>query len=72
MCHSSEPVWDGIAIAPRGVKLDNPADISRYADEIYLQAVLTRAMPPNNVTEMPDSERRVLRDWLAPREQDRK
>ncbi len=67
MCHASEPVWDGVATAPKGVRLETPADIKRHAEEIYLQAVLTRAMPPNNVTEMPDSERRTLRDWLAPR-----
>jgi uncharacterized membrane protein len=67
MCHANEPVWDGIAIAPKGVKLETPAEISRNAEEIYLQAVLTRAMPPNNITEMPDSERRVLRDWLVTR-----
>lgn len=67
MCHASEPVWDGIVTAPKGVRLDTPRDIARNAEEIYMQAVLTRAMPPNNITEMPDSERRVLRDWLAPR-----
>ncbi len=67
MCHANEPVWDGIAIAPKGVKLETPADISRNAEEIYLQAVLTRAMPPNNITEITDGERRVLRDWLASR-----
>ena len=67
MCHASEPVWDGIVTAPKGVRLDTPADIARHGEEIYMQAVLTRAMPPNNITEMPDSERRVLRDWLRSR-----
>ncbi len=67
MCHASEPVWDGIVTAPKGVRLDTTADIARHGEEIYMQAVLTRAMPPNNITEMPDSERRVLRDWLRSR-----
>ena len=56
-----------LLVAPLTPALETAADISRNADEIYLQAVLTRAMPPNNITEMPDSERRMLRDWLAAR-----
>jgi uncharacterized membrane protein len=64
MCHAAEPVWDGITTAPKGVHLDTPAQIQRNKSEIYMQAVLTRAMPPNNLTEITDQERRVLRDWL--------
>ena len=67
MCHAAEPVWDGIPSAPKGVRLDAPDTITRNQEEIYMQAVLTRAMPPNNVTEMQDSERKVLRDWVAQR-----
>ena len=67
MCHAAEPVWDGIAVPPKGVRLDTPAEIARNAEEIYMQAVLTRAMPPANVTEITDGERRILRDWIAPR-----
>ncbi len=67
MCHADEPVWEGIPAAPKGVKLETPSEIARHAEEIYMQAVLTRAMPPNNITEMPDSERRILRDWIAAR-----
>jgi uncharacterized membrane protein len=67
MCHAAEPVWDGIPVAPKGVRLDAPESITRNKEEIYMQAVLTRAMPPNNVTDMPDSERRVLQDWITRR-----
>ena len=67
MCHANEPVWDGIAAAPKGIKLDTPADMARHAREIYMQAVLTRAMPPNNITEISDGERRALRDWIEAR-----
>jgi uncharacterized membrane protein len=67
MCHAAEPVWDGIPVAPKGVRLDAPDVITRNKEEIYLQAVLTRAMPPNNITEVPDAERRVLRDWITGR-----
>jgi uncharacterized membrane protein len=65
MCHAPEPVWDGIGIAPRGVMLDTPERIAAQAPSIRMQAVLTHAMPPNNLTEMTDAERRVLGHWLA-------
>ena len=63
MCHASLPVWDGVAIAPKGVKLDTPELIQRWRGEVRIQAALTRAMPPNNLTEMTDEERAVLRAW---------
>src|SRR4051812_16415504 len=31
MCHATEPVWDGIVTAPRGVVLDQTDHIRRYA-----------------------------------------
>ena len=65
MCHAPEPVWDGIGIAPKGVMLDTPARIAAQASAIRMQAVLTHAMPPNNLTGMTDAERRVLAHWLA-------
>jgi uncharacterized membrane protein len=68
MCHAAEPVWDGIATAPRGVRLDTPEEIAKHADAIRLQAVLTHAMPPNNLTEMTLDERRAVATWLASRD----
>jgi uncharacterized membrane protein len=68
MCHAAEPVWDGIATAPRGVRLDTPEEIAKHADAIWLQAVLTHAMPPNNLTEMTLDERRAVATWLASRD----
>ena len=32
MCHAAEPVWEGIAIAPKGVRLDTPEEIARHAE----------------------------------------
>ena len=52
MCHTPEPAWPGVHRAPKGVVLDNEADIANYAREIYLQAGRSHAMPPGNVTEM--------------------
>ncbi|MCB1540693.1 MAG: urate hydroxylase PuuD [Rhodoblastus sp.] len=65
MCHAAEPVWTGLASPPKGVLLDTPANIARNADLVRLQAVLTHAMPPNNITEMTSEERVVLANWLA-------
>jgi uncharacterized membrane protein len=65
VCHAPEPVWDGIGIAPKGVTLDTPERIAAQAPSIRMQAALTHAMPPNNLTEMTDAERRVLAHWLA-------
>jgi uncharacterized membrane protein len=68
MCHAAEPVWAGVAVAPKGVRLDTPEDIARHADAIRIQAVLTHAMPPNNLTEMTLDERRAVAVWLAGRD----
>lgn len=65
MCHAAEPVWAGIAIAPVGVRLDTEDHIARQAAAIRLHAVLTRSMPPNNITGLEPEERRVLADWLS-------
>ena len=67
MCHAAEPQWEGIGTAPKGVRLDSEAEILRQADAIRVQAVLTHAMPPNNVTEITAVERHGLAVWLAAR-----
>lgn len=64
MCHTREPVWDGISIAPKGVVLDSPAAVGAHADQIFLASVWTHAMPPSNVTEMTLDERRQLARWI--------
>jgi uncharacterized membrane protein len=65
MCHAREPVWGNMVVAPKGILLETPDQILRAAKEIRVQAVLTRAMPPNNITEMTAEERHSLAVWLA-------
>jgi uncharacterized membrane protein len=65
MCHAPEPVWEEIGEAPKGVLLDTPEHIAAFAPAIRMQAVLTHAMPPNNLTEMTTEERSALAHWLA-------
>ena len=65
MCHAAEPVWDGIAAAPKGVLLDTDEQIRLHAPLIEIVAVRSNFMPPGNITEMTGDERLVLASWLA-------
>ncbi len=65
MCHAEQPLWPGMASPPKGVVLETQAQIRLRAKEIGLQVVHTRAMPPGNITEIPDQERRQLAVWIA-------
>ncbi|WIV50492.1 urate hydroxylase PuuD [Marivivens sp. LCG002] len=63
MCHAREPVWDGIHRAPKGVLLETPSDIARNAQAIYVQAGITHAMPPANITMVEAEHRAALIRW---------
>jgi uncharacterized membrane protein len=65
MCHAAEPLWAGFAVPPKGVRLDTPEMIRKHAGEIRLQATLTHAMPPGNITELSEEERQILAAWIA-------
>jgi len=63
MCHTAEPVWEGIHEAPKNVILDNDVAIANRARDVAMQAGYSHAMPPGNVTEMTDEERALLVEW---------
>ena len=63
MCHSQEPFFDGILWAPKGVLLENEAQIAALAKQIFLQAGITHAMPPANASFMEEAERKKITDW---------
>ncbi len=63
MCHAREPFWDGIRWAPKGVVLETEADIALNAREVFLQAGVSHAMPPANVTWMEADERAKIAEW---------
>jgi len=63
MCHAREPTWEGIRWPPKGVVLENPGDIARHADAIFLQAGVSRAMPPPGAFEMDPEHRSTLVSW---------
>jgi uncharacterized membrane protein len=62
-CHSQQPTK--VAAAPKGIKLDTPAEIKAQAAGIEQQAVQTHAMPLGNVTGMTQGERDLLGRWIA-------
>jgi uncharacterized membrane protein len=62
-CHAEKPAFPGLAEAPKGVKLDTPERIRTQAVQVHAQAVLSRAMPPGNLTAITDEERRLLDRW---------
>jgi len=65
MCHAAEPLYEGIVIAPRGVLLDTAEAIAKNRSLIVMQAALSHAMPPNNITELSAEDRAVLKAWGA-------
>ena len=63
MCHAAEPGWEGLHWAPKGVHLETPAQVAQQARAIYLQAGLTHAMPPANLSYMEEAERAAIVAW---------
>ena len=65
MCHAREPVWEGIRWAPKGVVLETPADVARHAEQILVQAGISRAMPPPNaISSMTATQRAQITRWV--------
>jgi uncharacterized membrane protein len=64
MCHAREPVWGNMQWAPKGIYLETPGDVARHADQIYLQAGVSHAMPPPNAVQMDEEARRNIVAWV--------
>jgi len=62
-CHAEKPSFQGLPEAPKGVKLDTPGRVRAQALQIHRQTVLSRAMPPGNLTGMTEEERSLLDRW---------
>ncbi len=63
MCHAREPAWEGLHWAPKGVHLETEADVARHGREIYLQAGVSHAMPPANLSFIEPEERARIVQW---------
>jgi uncharacterized membrane protein len=63
-CHSDHPTRDGFSAPPLGVTFDTPEQIQAQAARIEQMAVISKAMPLNNVTGMTQAERDTLEAWI--------
>jgi uncharacterized membrane protein len=64
MCHAAEPAWEGIHWPPKNVVLETPAQIAHEAARIYMQAGITHAMPPANLSFIEPAERAKIVEWF--------
>ncbi|HEX6141204.1 MAG TPA: urate hydroxylase PuuD, partial [Geminicoccaceae bacterium] len=64
VCHSRTPAMDGFEVPPMGLTFDSAREIVAAAGPIHAQAVLSRAMPPGNLTGLTEEERAVLARWV--------
>jgi uncharacterized membrane protein len=62
-CHSSTPTQPGIPAAPMGVELDTPQHIIDNASRTQ-PLLITRTMPPGNLTGMTEEERATVLSWI--------
>jgi uncharacterized membrane protein len=63
MCHAQEPGYPGILWPPKGVRLETAAEVAHEARRIYIQAGVTDAMPPANVSFVEPEERAKIVAW---------
>ena len=64
-CHSAHPTQPGFAAAPAGIALDTPELIRQHAVKINQQAVVLKAMPIGNMTNITEQERAELGAWFS-------
>jgi uncharacterized membrane protein len=56
MCHNAQ-------VISKNIQLHTPELVARHAQAIYQQAVVLKAMPMNNATQITDAERVLLKRW---------
>ena len=65
MCHAKQPKHEAFKEAPKNVTLEGIDDLKRFAPLIQSQAVVNKAMPLGNQTQMTQDERNKLGQWIA-------
>ena len=63
-CHAAKPTQEGFQAPPQGILLDTPTQIHAMAAAINQQAAASRVMPPGNLTNITDAERRMIARWF--------
>lgn len=64
-CHAANPTHESFDEPPKGVVLETPEEMRKFASQIRAQVVLSDAMPLGNETEMTEDERALLGAWVA-------
>lgn len=57
LCH-------GAAVQSKGLRFDSAEQIGLHAQEMYQQAVVLKAMPMNNATQITEAERELIGRWF--------
>jgi uncharacterized membrane protein len=63
-CHAAKPTQEGFAAPPKGVILETQQEIRDRAAMINQQVWVTRVMPPGNLTNITEAERRLIARWF--------
>lgn len=65
MCHAREPLFNNTMLwPPKGIVLETRSDVARHAQDIYLQAGITHAMPPPSAAAtMTEDDRKAIIAW---------
>jgi uncharacterized membrane protein len=63
-CHAAKPTQEGFLAPPKGILLETPSQIHAMAAAINQQAAASRVMPPGNLTQITDAERRMIARWF--------
>src|SRR5450830_1928716 len=61
-CHAAKPTL--MPVPGKGILLDSKDAILQHAQQIYQQAVVQKAMPLGNMTNITDDERALLGKWF--------
>ena len=54
----------GQAMQMKNIRLDSAALLAQHAQAVYQQAVVLRAMPMNNATQITEDERTLIKKWF--------
>jgi uncharacterized membrane protein len=63
-CHAVNSTHERSREAPKNIVLESVADLKKHAAVVYSQTVQGRAMPLGNQTDMSETERAELGQWL--------
>ena len=63
-CHSAAPTDDVFKVPPKDLILQSEEQIRAAGSRIYVQAIVSQAMPLGNKTQMTTDERATLARWL--------